>query len=151
MIVWLDNIVDFYDVGMIHHLQNLYLSSYCLFAGWFTDFTFFISFNSYFFISRAVDGNPNRSVCPLSNNLSDDIVLFELGSEVVGSASELYIFLVFKVLLGQSSQHFINLVIEPKKLDICKIPLREDAWRLARLCGLGLDLVFLFRVVKELI
>lgn len=57
MVVGFHHVVDLHDVRVVYHLQDLYLSSHCLFACWLADLGLFVGFDGYFLIGGAVDGD----------------------------------------------------------------------------------------------
>ena len=135
---------------MGHHLQDLYFSANCLLARGLSDFALFVGFYGYFLVSGSVNGDPYRSVGTLSDDLADNIVLFELGSEVV--SGNLYeVFLVLGILLRQTREHLVKIVNQPEKLYICEIPPTEEPNGFARLVGFSFDFVLFFGVMEELL
>jgi len=83
VVVGFDYVVDFDDVGVVYHLQDLYLPSHCFLAGWLTDLALFVGLDGDFLVGGSVDGDSNRSIGPLSDNLPNNVVFLELGSEII--------------------------------------------------------------------
>lgn len=82
MIVCLNYIQNLYDILMFYHLQNSNLSSDRFFSLRFTKFTLLINFDSNFSIRWFVSGHSYRSICTLSNNFSNCIILPEFWSKI---------------------------------------------------------------------
>lgn len=57
MVVGLDHVVDFYNIGMVNCLQYLYLSTNCFLASCLTYLTFLIGLDCYFLVSWSVNGH----------------------------------------------------------------------------------------------
>lgn len=121
MIVGLNNVHDFYNIGVVDHLQDLYLSSHCLLSLWVADLHLFIGLYRDLSVLRLEDGHSNRCVCALADHLAHHVILLELHSQVRGIREKLSIF--FETTgKGQPGQHLIVLIFNLKKPDGCEIP-----------------------------
>lgn len=112
VVVGFDDFVDAYDVRVVDQLQDLYLSADCAFALRFADLCFLVGLDCYFLVGRTVDGDSDRGIGALPDDLTDHVVSLELCGEVCGILDVCSdVFLVLKVFKWQSCKHLIDIIV----------------------------------------
>ncbi len=121
MVVRLDHVPDFNNVGMVEHLQDLDFPPERFFSRHLLDLVLLVNFNSDLLIERLVDRDPHRGVRALSDDLADEIVFFETGSKVLllfFGEKEVNKFLILFCSGGRhAGEEFVSLIIDFKELD----------------------------------
>ena len=112
VVVRLDNIVYLDDVWVVHHLQNFNLAPDGFLTRWLTDLCFLVGLDCYFLVGRTVDGDSDRGIGALPDDLTDHVVSLELCGEVCGILDVCSdVFLVLKVFEWQSCEHLIDIIV----------------------------------------
>ena len=82
VVVGLDHIVYFDDVGVVDQLQDPYLPPDCPLPHIFPNLPLLVSLDGNFTVFRSENGYSDTSIGTFPDHLADHVVLFELGSEV---------------------------------------------------------------------
>ena len=114
VVVGLNNVHDLYDIGVVDHLKDLYLSAHGLLPLRVADLHLLVCLYRDLLVLRLEDGHPHRCVSALADHLAHHVVLLELHGQVRGIREQRGV-LLEAAGKRQSGEHLIVLILELQK------------------------------------
>lgn len=150
VVVGLNHVHDLHDVGVVHHLQDLYFPAHRLLALLVLDLHLLVGLYRDLAALRLVDRHSHRCIRALADHLAHHVVLLELERQVDLLSQPRDVLLLAKGR-WQASQHPVELVVHSQELDGGKVPAQRRQFSALVAGGLGLEFGLLFGLAEELV